>query len=963
MLQFVIAGLVLGGIYAICSAGLVITYTASGILNFAFGAMAFFIARFYYFLNTQHGWAILPAAVLSILVAAPALGVLLYAVLFRHLRLASPMIKVVATIGLLVAIPSLAILIFGDQAIQAAPGLAPQPVAVYQVLGVAVTLDQVIVYACVLVTVVAGAVILRFTDVGLKVRAMVDSPAMTDLSGTNPNFVSIGVWAVSTLFAGLAGVLAAPIVGLDPDKFTILIAASFAAVVAARLRNLPVAVGVALLMGIATSLIEGYLPPSSAWTTEFIDAVPFIVVAVVLVYELLRRGRVGESDGWGGALDRAITPQGESRLAGSTSSVVESASLGVLGRYGGPVLLIAAMGVVPLIVQGYWVGVIATGFAYAIILLSWTIVTGEGGMLWLCQITFAGVGALTTAQLANNHGWPVLLAVVAGGVVALIMGIVVGLLSIRLGDLYVALVTLTFGLLMENLVFTLPSFVNQGLGLTLNRPGFASSDRAFAYLCLAVFVVIALFIVNFRRSTTGLALNAARWSESGAKTSGISVVQMKVIAGALAAVIAGIGGGMFALSQTTFQPSEFATFEGVVWLAVLVTIGVRSNAAALLGGVSLSLLPAITQNYLPTWTSNVTPVLFGLGAVSAAKYPDGVLAEQSRRLRRLVLHVRPQPEDAESVDLGPASADVGQVPTGRVRGAHLVTFAPSETQAPDAFAGAGEPALSAHDITVRFGGLAALSAVSLEVHPGSIAGLVGPNGAGKSTLLAVLSGLLRPNGGRVHLHGEDVTGASCRARARKGLARTFQQPELFLGLTVREHLVLAHRARVAPSRLWPDMLVPRSLFPPSAEENERVEELLELLRLTRVEKAPVAALPLGILRLVEVGRALASEPSVLLLDEPLSGLDIKASENLLAVFRQIVDQPDRQVSLIMVEHDVAAVLSLSDVVFVLDFGERIAAGSPEAIRSDPAVRAAYLGDADPEPGPPAEPAPAGGGPA
>ena len=290
-----------------------------------------------------------------------------------------------------------------------------------------------------------------------------------------------------------------------------------------------------------------------------------------------------------------------------------------------------------------------------------------------------------------------------------------------------------------------------------------------------------------------------------------------------------------------------------------------------------------------------------------------------------------------------------------------MTVAPSETHTSDASAGAGEPALSADNITVRFGGLAALSGVSLEVQPGSIAGLVGPNGAGKSTLLAVLSGLLRPNGGRVHLHGEDVTRTSCRARARKGLARTFQQPELFLGLTVREHLVLAHRARVAPTRLWSDMLTPRSLFPPSAEENERVEELLELLRLTRVEKAPVAALPLGILRLVEVGRALASEPSVLLLDEPLSGLDIKASENLLAVFRQIVDQPGRDVSLIMVEHDVAAVLSLSDVVFVLDFGERIAAGNPEAIRSDPAVRAAYLGDADPEQGPPAEPAPSGGG--
>jgi branched-chain amino acid transport system ATP-binding protein len=184
-----------------------------------------------------------------------------------------------------------------------------------------------------------------------------------------------------------------------------------------------------------------------------------------------------------------------------------------------------------------------------------------------------------------------------------------------------------------------------------------------------------------------------------------------------------------------------------------------------------------------------------------------------------------------------------------------------------------------------------------------------------------------------------------------------------MGLTVREHLVLADRAKVAPKRLWRDMLDPRSLFPPSKEEDERVDALLELLRLTRVEKAPVAALPLGILRLVEAGRALASEPSVLLLDEPLSGLDIKASENLLTVFRQIVDQPGPAVSLIMVEHDVAAVLSLSDIVFVLDFGERIAVGSPDMIRNDPAVRAAYLGDTDPEPGPPAEPAPGGGGPA
>jgi ABC-type branched-subunit amino acid transport system ATPase component len=260
-------------------------------------------------------------------------------------------------------------------------------------------------------------------------------------------------------------------------------------------------------------------------------------------------------------------------------------------------------------------------------------------------------------------------------------------------------------------------------------------------------------------------------------------------------------------------------------------------------------------------------------------------------------------------------------------------------------------AMAAQSVTVRFGGLTALSDVSIEVPNGSIAGLVGPNGAGKSTLLGVLSGLQRCSTGRVWLGGEEVSGHSARSRAGRGLARTFQQPELFMGLTVREHLVLAHRARVSPVRLWRDMFDPRSLLPPSKRENEHIDRLLEMLRLTRAAQAPVAALPLGVARLVEVGRALASQPRVLLLDEPLSGLDMKASENLLSVFRQIVDQNERPLSLVIVEHDVAAVLSLSDTVFVLDFGELIAAGSPEAIRNDSRVREAYLGDTQLERGP------------
>ena len=324
----------------------------------------------------------------------------------------------------------------------------------------------------------------------------------------------------------------------------------------------------------------------------------------------------------------------------------------------------------PLILQGYWVGLTAEAFAFAVIFLSWTLVTGEGGMLWLCQITFAGIGAITTAELATNHGWPVLVAVLAGGVVAMVIGLVIGLLSIRLGDLYVALVTLTFGLLVENLVFTLPRFVNSGLGLTLNRPSFATSDRAFAYVCLVAFFIVALFILNFRRSTSGLAMNAVRWSDPGARTTGVSVVQMKVTVAALGAMVAGIGGGLLAVQQTSIVPNEFATFLGVVWLAVLVTFGIRSTAAALLAGLSFVMLPALAQHYLPTWTGNILPILFGLGAISAAKYPEGTLAEQSRIFRSWLLRLADRqqtPAFAESLspDAAEVNGEVAGVPGAR----------------------------------------------------------------------------------------------------------------------------------------------------------------------------------------------------------------------------------------------------------------------------------------------------------
>ncbi|MGD0392517.1 MAG: branched-chain amino acid ABC transporter permease, partial [Acidimicrobiales bacterium] len=190
MLQYILAGLALGSIYAIASAGLVVTFISTGVLNFAFGSMAFVIARFYYWLNTQHNWTTWDAALLSLLVMAPLFGVLLYAVLFRFVRNRSTLVKIVVTIGLSVALPPIADLIFGAQSITTAPGIALSSDQPYRFLGTPVTTDQVITYGFVLFVVLAGTLILRFTRVGLYVRASVDSEAMTSLSGTNPGRVA-----------------------------------------------------------------------------------------------------------------------------------------------------------------------------------------------------------------------------------------------------------------------------------------------------------------------------------------------------------------------------------------------------------------------------------------------------------------------------------------------------------------------------------------------------------------------------------------------------------------------------------------------------------------------------------------------------------------------------------------------------------------------------------------------------
>jgi branched-chain amino acid transport system permease protein len=684
MLQYVFAGLALGSIYAIAASGLVVTYASAGVLNFAFGSMAFVIALFNYWLRSEQGWSTAPAALVSILVAAPVMGVVLWAVLFRVLRNRATIIKIVATIGLSVALPPIARILFGNKPIPQAPGLAPEPVKVYHPFNSSVTMDQLIIYACVAFIVVAGTLLLRFTDVGLRVRAMVDSEALTSLSGTNPSRVAVGVWAVSATLAGLAGVLVAPSQGLTVDGMTGLMAAAFAAVVAARLRSLPVAVGVSLAMGVGTDVIQKYLPANSELTNNIVPSIPFGFILLFLLYYVVRTGRVSEVATGAGVLDRAISAEGGDRAAYSLAvSGIVARRRWSLWRLA-PLLPLVVVALFPVLFDGFWLNLVAQGIALALVLLSYSVVSGEGGMIWLCQITFAGAGAVLGAQLATVWGWPPLLAAFVAALVVVPFGVVIGALTIRLGDLYVALVTLSFGLLVDTLVFPRSRFFQSGVGVLFNRPGFAQSDRKFAYLTLAVFVVFALLILNMRRSTSGLALSAVRWSEPAARTLGLSVVQMKVVASALATFLAALGGAFLAMWNGSALGSSFATFQGLIWLAVLVTIGIRSITAAALAGLAFTMLPNVFTTYLPgspKW-AEVPALLFGLGAIGLAVNPEGVVAQNARAFERLAVRLLGRkasapPElatrtdattDAQQVDVADGAADTdehGTTLTGR----------------------------------------------------------------------------------------------------------------------------------------------------------------------------------------------------------------------------------------------------------------------------------------------------------
>jgi branched-chain amino acid transport system permease protein len=648
---YIVGGLVLGGIYAISALGLTMTYISSRVLNFAHGGIAFFVAMTFYRMYGVWHWPLVAAAVVSIGVVGPAIGLFLWVVLARNLAKVSTVVMLVTTVGLYVALTPLTFLIFSDNPIYQRPGLAGNHVAVYHLLGVGVNTDQLTVFIGTAVIGIALALMLRFTTAGLLIRAVVDSPSLSGLAGTDPRVVGAASWALGCLLAGLSGVMITPLVGLDPDAFTLLIVASLAAVVVARLGSLALAFVGALLIGLIQEISVKYLPSQSIWASGFRPSVPFIVMMVfLLAYQGFGTGRAVAT----------------SRLA-TRSTTSDEVMTGPWVRPIGFAVIVGLVVVVSLILPDYWVGIVGSGVCLSIALLSYSVVTGQAGILSLCQISFAGLGAVFTAQLATNNHVPGLLALFIAALIVVPVALLVALIAVRLGDLYVALGTLAFALLVDNLIFPQNRFDQQGSGMLLNRPGLGpihfGGDKSFLFLALVLFVLLSLLVRNLRRSTTGMTLVAMRSSETGVSTIGHSVVRSKLVAFAVSGFIAAIGGGMLGFYGQRARPESFETLIGIVWLAVVITLGVRTSVGPLLAGLAFTIFPELIATWhWPQWAIQLPPLLFGLGAIGLAREPRGAVAQVSsdwiRLARKIKARVAPPPPESPAQEASASAAAV-----------------------------------------------------------------------------------------------------------------------------------------------------------------------------------------------------------------------------------------------------------------------------------------------------------------
>jgi branched-subunit amino acid ABC-type transport system permease component len=588
---FLLLGLGAGSVYGLLSLGLVLKYRSAGVVDFGHGAVAMFIAYVYLALrrdgSLEFPWVVIPhkltltgspmgvaPAMIIALVYALILGALLYVLVYRPLRHATPLTRVCASVGTLLALQAIAVLNFGSDS-QSTPAILPNKP--FHLAGVNVPVDRLWLAGITILLAAALAAVYRFTRFGLATRASAENEQGAALIGLKADRIGLGNWILATGLAGLAGILIAPISTVDPTTYTLFIVPALGVALVARFQSFAVAAAAGLALGMLQSLIVKLLTVFP-WLPDrgVPQAVPFILIVVVMA-----------------VAGRAMTQRGE---------VIEqdNPSLGHPQRpwtTAGICFVIGLIGLFAL--SGSLRAALMVSFIYACLSMSLVVLTGYVGQVSLAQLSFAGVSAFMVTHLADDLGLGFPITIILASLCAVPLGLLIGLPALRVRGVNLAVVTLAAAFTVDALVFNWDWFTGGLEGRTVDNPtllgwnlGIASGSSyprvLFGALVLAIVCLVGVMVARLRNGPTGRKMIAVRSNERAAAAAGIDVARMKLFAFGLSSWIAGLGGCLLAYQQQTVSPSSFATFLSLNLLAVTYVAGVGRIAGAVFAGVMLS---------------------------------------------------------------------------------------------------------------------------------------------------------------------------------------------------------------------------------------------------------------------------------------------------------------------------------------------------------------------------------------
>jgi branched-chain amino acid transport system permease protein len=572
----------------------------------------------------------------------------------------------------------------------------------------------------------------------------------------------------------------------------------------------------------------------------------------------------------------------------------------------------------PRLLSGSTALLLAIGAAIGMAALSLNLLLGYAGQLSLGHGALIGVGAFAASTVVDRWGLPMPLALVVAGLAGGVIALAIGLPALRLRGLYLAIVTIVFGLAMQSSVLRWQFFTHGSAGANVPRrllgETYLRSPISYLSLVLLVLLLVWLMDQNIMRSKIGRAFRILKEDEAAAQAFGVDVVRYKLLAFVVSGAMAGVAGALFGFAQGLVNSDMFTLQLSLRLVLIVILGGLGYRWGALLVAVLLSLSPR-----LPEFFQDYELVIAaGIVLYNIVHLPGGLAGTIADRKLEAA---------APAVDDDDDEPRMPQLPAG---------FGGLSIEA------RGQELLAVDGMSVQFGGLRAVDGVSITVRQGSIVGIIGPNGAGKSTLFNAISGLVPGATGRVTVDGVDVTGQPPHRRAQLGLGRTFQGVGLARDMTLRESILLGQHRRASYSNLQ------ALLFTRQAREQEEqlgliADAYVEGLGLTDLADQRVRSLSGGQQRLVEIAAVLASTPAVLMLDEPTAGLSPAAAEELARRLHELRD--DHGQTILLIEHNVPLVLDLCDYVYVLNAGAVLAEGPPSELAANPEILSAYLGEA------------------